>query len=204
MTKRMGFHIGMICLVVGILACAGSAPSRFYTLSPLAESTETRWADTPDNGVVVGIGPVVFPEYLDRPQIVTRLSPNELNLNEFNKWAEPLKDTFTRVLTENLSALLSPDAVRIFPWRSAVPLDYQLDVSVVRFDGNLGEPVTLIVRWNILGSQEKELLVTRRSVYTQKASGSDYAALVAAKSSTLEQFSRDAADALKRVIAAGR
>ena len=76
------------------------------------------------------MGPVLLPAHLDRPQIVTRASENRLVLAEFHKWGEPLNTNFARVLAEDLAVLLATERVAVFPWRRAVPVDYQLEVRV--------------------------------------------------------------------------
>ncbi|UCC31474.1 MAG: membrane integrity-associated transporter subunit PqiC [Phycisphaerales bacterium] len=43
-------------------------------------------------------------------------SGHRLTLAEFDRWAEPLAFGFSRVLAENLSALLLTDRVLLFPW----------------------------------------------------------------------------------------
>ena len=54
------------------IGCSNSGPSRFYLLSALSAAGGAR----EDPGVSVGIGPIAFPQYLDRPQIVTRGNGN--------------------------------------------------------------------------------------------------------------------------------
>jgi uncharacterized lipoprotein YmbA len=54
----------------------------------------------------IGINPIVVPAYLDRPQIVTRIGANELEMAKFHCWAEPMEDSLGRVLAEDLSNLL--------------------------------------------------------------------------------------------------
>ena len=92
-----------MALVVCLSACAGkSASSKFYVLSPLPQSKLSA-----AEGTTIGVFPVAMPDYLDRPQIVTRVSENEIKLDEFSRWAEPLKENFYSVLVENLSTLLN-------------------------------------------------------------------------------------------------
>jgi uncharacterized lipoprotein YmbA len=101
-----------ICLLITV-GCGTTDPARFYTLSPLAiPGTE---AEAAGQGVAIGVGPIKLPEHLDRPQIVTRTSRNELKLAEFDRWAGSLADDFSRVLAENLSILLSTDRVSVYP-----------------------------------------------------------------------------------------
>ena len=83
-------------------------------------------------GLTIGVGPIRFPDYLDRPGIVTRSSGNTIEIAEFDLWAGSLKDDFMRILAENLSILLGTEKmffIRIsgtFPrfqnWREFEPL----------------------------------------------------------------------------------
>lgn len=184
-------------LLMTFMACASNAPSRFYVLSSLtATGGETEMAGD-GRSLTIGVGPVEFPAYLDRQEIVTRVSANELHLAGFNEWAEPLKDNFTRVLVENLSVMLSKDLFTIFPFRGPEPIDYQVRVEVIRFDGRLGGDASLLTRWTIVGEDDKKILLTKKSAFTEATGGPGYKALVAAQSRTVEALSREIAGAIK-------
>jgi uncharacterized lipoprotein YmbA len=190
--------ITVLCLLLMILtACAGSAPTRLYILNSIAGSAgETQpAADVPH--VTIGIGPVEFPAYLDRQPIVTRVSANELHLAGFDQWAEPLKDNWTRVLIENLSILLATDSFILLPFRGPEPTDYRVVVEVIRFDGQLGKDVSLLVHWSIFGKNDKKICMTRRSSFKETTGASGYEALVAAQSRTVEALSHEIAGAIK-------
>ncbi len=184
-------------LLMTFMACASNAPSRFYVLSPLIGTDGEPEMASDKHQVAIGIGPVELPAYLDRQQIVTRVSPNELHLAGFNEWAEPLNDNFTRVLMENLSVLLSKDLFTIFPFRDSESIDYQVGVEIIRFDGRLGGDASLMTRWSIFGKDDKKLLLTRKSNFKKATGGPGYEALVAAQSKTVEALSREIAGAIK-------
>ncbi len=186
-----------------LAGCASSAPSRFYVLSPLASSKAESQALKDEVCIAIGIGPVELPAYLDRPQIVTRVSENELNLAEFDKWAEPLKDNLFRVLAENLSTLLCADAISIFPWKGPTPIDYQVEVTVIRMDGNVGGNASLVARWAIFRENDKKMLLTRKSSYSEPLSSQNYKALVSAQSRTIADLSREIAEAIKEYAFSG-
>ena len=81
--------------------------SRFFTLSALSQPQESAVqppAESP--GISLGIGPVSLPGYLDRQEIVTRIAQNQVNLSENDRWAEPLEESFTRVVSQNISNIL--------------------------------------------------------------------------------------------------
>jgi len=180
--------------------CGHTRPAKFYTLNSLDVSSSQSRFETSVQGLAVGVGPISFPDYLDRPQIITRESRNKLKYSEFHRWAGPLKKNFARNLTENLSILLTTDRMAIFPWKSSTPIDYRVTVNVIRFEGQTGGDVTLSARWSILDSAGKEVLLMKKSTFTEPAGGKTYEALVAAQSRALEGLSREIAEAINTLI----
>nr|NIO09492.1 hypothetical protein [Deltaproteobacteria bacterium] len=181
---RLGFLVLGTSLIV-LEGCARTDPSRFYTLSPLAISGPETEIETPGHGVAIGVGPIKLPEHLDRPQIVTRTSRNELELAEFDQWAGSLAGDFLRVLAENLSILLSTDRVSLYPWRKSVPVKYQVVVDLAHFEGELGGNALLVARWTVFGGGDKKLLLMEKSRISELSGGRGFEAMVAAQSRAL-------------------
>ena len=145
--KSFLFH-KLIVLALGALlavqfGCTSSPSSRFYVLSSTAATTPEAKRSGDEGCLSIGIGPIKIPDYLERPQIVTRTGPNEITLGEFDRWGGPLKDNFIRVLANDLSNLLCIKTIAIFPWRAGVPIDYRVEIEVLRLDGSLGGNVLL-------------------------------------------------------------
>jgi uncharacterized lipoprotein YmbA len=192
------FTLGAFLVVLG--GCAGTSPPvNFYVLSSITESAATTVPAGDESRIAIGVGPVNLPDYLDRSQIVTRSSPNELKIAAFDRWAESLKSSFPRVLTENLSALLNTNQVAVFPWRKAISVEYQVIVDVVQFDVLSGGNAVLIARWSILGDGEDKMYMLKKSTITVSPNTDDYAELVSAQSQTLAEFSREIAEAIKAI-----
>lgn len=188
--------------LTGCVSVYPSQPSRFYILSPQAQMNPPQKAEAGKPSIAIGLDPVEIPEYINRAQIVTRQSANEIKLWEFDRWAEPLNENFTRVISENLSRLLCclENPILIYPWRVAVRLDYKVAIGVIRFDGALGKDVTLIVLWGIFGNGGDKPLVTRRSEYIEPAADPGHEALVAAQSRAVSRLSRDIAEAFAPIL----
>jgi uncharacterized lipoprotein YmbA len=173
--------------------------ARFYTLSPSITPGAPSKTVPGDQGIAVAVGPVTVPDYLDRPQILTRLGPSEHRLAEFQRWAGSLEEDISRVLAENLSALLSQNNVTVLRWgRGAYPssVEYRVGVDVTRFEGTIGESVTLAARWYVFGEKEKKILSARESIVKERVAGQDYNALVEAMSRALATLSREIAAAI--------
>ena len=188
-----------VLLLLLLAGCASTEPSRFYALTPMPGSDAGVLSETLAQDVTIGVGPVRIPDYLDRQQIVTSSRQHKRKLAEFDRWAGSLKDSFVLILSENLSALLATDRVFTYPWRGSLSIDYQIEVEVVQFDGELGGNASLIARWTIFDAKEKKVLLVKKSNITESAGAQGYEALVAAQSRTLGHLSRDIAAAVKSV-----
>ena len=194
-----------VILVMGLFfldGCLGRSQSpRFYTLSPITENKAMAKSDTPARDTRIGIGPIKLADYLDQSKLVTRTGDNRLVKAEFDLWAGALKDNLTNVLAENIGLLLPTERIYIYPWRLSEPMDYQIILDVVRFDGDLGKDAWLVARWSIVGGKDKEVLEVGRSSIREPVTGTDYDALVTAQSRALAKLSHEIVEAIH---AAGR
>jgi uncharacterized lipoprotein YmbA len=183
--------------LVILTGCGSSAPTRFYLLNSLSGPETGQLVSDSKDSMVIGIGPVTIPEYLDRFQIVTRTSNNKINLAEFDQWAEPMNENVSRVLVENLSQMLSTNNVSLFPSKVSDNLDYQIQIEIVDFEGKFGDKASLSVRWSILGDKGKRVLIKRKSNFKESVGSGNYEVLVAAMNKMLEDFSREIAETIK-------
>jgi uncharacterized protein len=183
MLMRRTWAAALLLMVAG---CSQSAPTEFYTLSGM---------QLPPSGLsaprtTVGVGPVTLPDYLDRPQIVTRASGNRVILASFHSWIEPVNGMFTRVLVQNLSTLLASDNVVSLPQRRPMALDYQVEVDVSRFDADSAGRAVLDARWRVFGKGGEQLIEDGRSTMVEPAvDPQDYEAIVASMSKALADLS---------------
>jgi uncharacterized lipoprotein YmbA len=186
-------------IAVGLAGCGGSQPSSYYMLSSLpAPETPVRSAST--DQIAIGIGPVSLPAYLDRPQLVTRASANRLDLSEFNRWAEPLQEMFSRTLAENVSTLVGTDLVYVLPRRLVPNLDYVVAVEVLRFDRGVDGKAELLARWTVLTGDEDETLSVRKTLIAERVSpDSGTEDVIVAMSRTVEGLSREIARDLQGI-----
>ncbi len=175
------------------VACGQSQPSNFYTISSLERAPNAGTA-----GPAVGVGPISLPEDINRPQIVTRSSPNKVELAEFDKWAESLDKIFPRAMADNLGVLLETDRVVVLPRRRNLPLDFQVEINVTRFDTTIEGQTQLTARWILFGQDNREPLVSRESVIaTLTETPDDFESIVASMSRAVENLSREIARTIK-------
>jgi hypothetical protein len=181
-----------------ITGCASTEPSRYYLLSSISGAPESnKLSDTPCVSLLVG--PVRLPEYTNRPQIVTRSSQNELYRAQFDLWAEPVSDTFSRILAENLTRLICTKNVSLFLWNSSAPVDYRVVMEVMKMDGILGKEAVLEAWWSIVSGKESKVLVSKQSRITEAVRSQSYEAFVQAHSKALEALSRDVAQEINKL-----
>ena len=188
-----------ICMIaVVLLAITGciSAPTPPPTFYQLEQPANTQLSGI-ERGMVIGVGPVQIAAYLDRPHVVTRVTDHKLNLSEFNRWAEPLKDGISRVIAVNLSNMLETTRVYLIPRRrNDIPLEYRVEIAIPRFDGHIGGDVQLVARWTLYRGDEKALL-TKVSIIREASGGDGYDKLISAQNRTLQRLSREIADAIQ-------
>jgi len=180
----------MLIGLVGLAACAETQPTRFYTLAPVLDAGT---AAATQGGLVVGVGPVTLPAYLERSQIVTRSGPNRAELAEFDSWIEPLDSMVPRVLAEDLARLLGTDDVLTLPARRAMPLDYQVEIEILRLDADPAGNAVLDARWRVFDRNDDPVGGDRTTVREDVAQPGDYRALAAAMSRALGTLARDIA-----------
>lgn len=201
--RRIGAGIGRVVGLVGAGALLAGClspkedPTRFYVLSSSdALQVDEAWDDRPGS-IDVGVGPFTMPGYLDRPQFVRRVGPNEVRPVEAARWAETLGEGFERVLAEDLDALLPMARVHAHPWRSSTQAQWIISGYVTKFDTDASGEALLDVTWRVLGPDREPTRVGARSVVRVPGTGQSVEAEVAAMSDVLNRFAVMLADTLK-------
>lgn len=171
--------------------------ARFYTLS--AAST----ASAPASRLSIAVGPVSVPAAVDRPQIVVSTGANQVRLEEFNRWASPLKDEISRVVAENLVLMLGTGQVIQSPPTLSGGAAYRASIEVQRFDSVPGELARLDAVWTLRRTKDDKSTTGRTSVQ-EKVQQQGYDKLAAAHSRLAARLSQDIADAVWRLDGASR
>lgn len=184
--------IALLCCGLGLLvaSCAGSPTSRFYQLS--ADGGPA----APPSQVSVLVGPVSVPASIDRPQIVMTLGPNQVRLDEFNRWAAPVHSDIARVVAENLTRMLGTPRVFVMSQTLAAAPDYRAAIEVQRFESAPGQAATLDAVWTVIRTRDA-MARTGRVSSREPASDATVDAVVAAHTRALATLSRAIADAVQ-------
>jgi len=178
-------------LVVG---CASAPSSQFYTLSattqPAAQAAK----------LSIAVGPVSIPASVDRPQMVISTGANQVQLDEFNRWAAPLQNDISRVVAENLVKMLGTPSVTLFPQTASAKAEYRVSIEVQSFVSTLGEAATLDAVWTVRRTKDDATQSGRSTVREQAdavAADKSHDALAAAHSRAIARMSQDIADAVR-------
>jgi len=187
--------IAALALAAVLAGCSSAPTTRYYVVGPLAAPAA---APMQSPGVVVAA--VRLPQYLERPQLVTRSGDNRLQLQEFHQWGGNLAKDLTRVLTENLSQLLHSDAVVAAPHTLRLRPDFRVEVEVLRFERADDARVHLTAKWWLSRGADGSMLAgattTQASAPLPEAPTFD--ATVAAMSGAYGELSREIAQAIAR------
>ena len=163
--------------VMLLAACSSTPDSEYYLLTALASGESTN--ESPS----VGVGPIEIPQYLNRNSLVYHRAGNQIDVASFERWAEPLTDGLSRVISLNLSALLNSQSVQVFPWPQQYAPTYGVSVNVLELDAE-GSQASLVAKWSIRRTKG-ELITRRLTRLNEPLNGSDSAASITAAYSRL-------------------
>ena len=162
-----------------LLGCVGSNPTRLYVLRPSEVGTNpnftveahpsTSSAKNKAQSVKIGIQPVELPGYLDRSQIVTEISANQLAISNLDEWAEPLKDNLTRLVLEELTNSIGPNNIVALPVDDDSQLTHKLAVRIMRFETLPSHEAVVEARWFITSVRDKRQIFTNHVIFQQPA-----------------------------------
>ncbi len=177
-------------LLLLLAACVpAQRPINYYNLAPLpgAQSGTERTAK-----LRIQVREVSLPPYLDRSQIVLRVSPNRYRVSDSHTWLEQLPAAVARVLAEDIGVRLGTTAVYTPSQMVPYKLDYLVDVDIFRLDAVADGTVELDARWHLFRGSNR-VVDSRRQRLRIPVGGEGYEAYVAAMSSALGRLADDIA-----------
>ncbi len=177
-----------------LVACTTMSPSvNFYTLAPVEEE-RLRYPGRKAAPLVIRVMPVEIPDYLERPEIMTKRGTHRVEMAEFNRWAGSFRGNITSVLAENLGLLLETDRIFVQPPLDIRDIDYRVAIQVLRLDSRLGDQVLLKAKWTVSPVNDMAPAATDIATFIEPLDDGDYETLAAGISRTLEQVSREIAE----------
>ncbi|QWF71491.1 membrane integrity-associated transporter subunit PqiC [Methylomonas paludis] len=186
-----------VLLGISILsACSYTPEMQFYMLNSDPALNVAPQSPLAHKNLVIGLGPLHFPDYLDRPQLVVEVAPNQYRLDEHQRWAERLEQNVSRVLAQFLAERLGVNQVLRYPWPQRQQLDYQVLVDVLEFHQAADGYSHLQALWQI---RHQEQTLAAKQFNCRLAAADNAAAIVKAQSSCLTQLGADIEVGLRQV-----
>lgn len=193
--------VALLSIAAVVEGCGETKPSKFYSLSSIAQAQPGAAPSSGASDVSIGVGPVDLPKYLDRPTIVSFTTANRVDISEFERWAEPLSDNFTRTVAENLSVLLATGRIDMYPFMSGAPrsFDRQVLVDVSQFRRVSDNKVELRAVWRVVEPERRRNLAGGSFATLEPIEDQSVDAVVAAMSRAVAALSRDIAVRMKEL-----
>jgi len=183
-------NLVLFAFVALFAAGCTSAPSKFYTLNSTAKGDGKSQAN-----YTIAVGSVSIPLEVDRPQFTIQASANRIEIDEFNRWAEPLNSNIARVIARDLAVLLGTPRVTavIMPYFDAA---YRVTIDIQRFESIPGKSAQIEAVWVVRKSSGGKS-VSGHTVAFEPVEDSSLDALAAAHSRALAKISSDIAGAIR-------
>jgi uncharacterized protein len=154
-------------------------PSVFLVLTPAAPQLTSAFSDDEFPHMVVGVGPVVLPAYLERPQLVSRREATELAVDPFARWSAPLDVLFAEALADHIGALLGPRQVVVHPWASRDRPTHTVRIVVQQFERVALDQALLRAHWEVVDPSGKRVGTRHTSEHRTTAGGTPQDAALA-------------------------
>jgi len=194
---RLVTIVAVLTLITFVAGCGSTPASRFYTLSAASSPA------APSSNLSIAVGPVTVPAVVDRPQIVVDMGPNQVRLEDFNRWAAPLQNNIARVVADNLVLMLGTPRVTLAVQTLSAEADYRAAVDVQSFQSAPGEAALLDAVWTVRRSKDGKS-ETGRTTARETVREKGYDALAAAHSRALARLSQDIATAVRALDRSGQ
>jgi uncharacterized lipoprotein YmbA len=184
----------MVAVLLLAGACLEPRPItlRYYTLSsepPVAPVAREPMA-------ALGLGPVTLPPYLDRSELVTRVSPERVTFSSDDRWAAPLSAQFSRALADELRARVPAREVVSWPWPRDLAPPLAVAVQVQKFEAGVDGAAVLEARWTVTPGAGGAPLAAGETRVREVPATRDAAGSVGALGRAVGALARDVAGAV--------
>lgn len=173
-----------IILASLLMVACSHTPARFYLLERLAK-TPVEAPPTVSKTLVVGLGPIHMPDYLNRPQLVIAESDHQYRFDDEVRWGEHLEQNVSRVLAAHILHMPGVDQVMRYPWPQRQRIDVQISLDVLSLHHQQGQGTRMKAQWQI---RKDDQWVRSQQFECQLASTDEPEAIVASHSQCLAQL----------------
>lgn len=185
-----------------VLAGCGSVTTpNYYLLPNLNVPDDTVSLFDPESTVHVGVATVSMPAYLERPQIVLLDADNmHLEVLDRERWAEPLDDGITRLVSELLHQKLSKDNISVLPLRIGVPVDISIHLDIRNFEGKPNRQLLLACTWTLFKKDGNQVDKIKGDFSKQIPAGQTLNELILNQSELLDSLVVELAKAIESTL----
>ncbi len=181
----------LFLLLTTLLFAGCSQPNQnFYVLTPSGPVPS-------GGGVGIGVGPVAIASYLDRINLVTQESANQLGVAEDHRWAGDLKASIASVTAANLGRLLNTGNVQTYPWQNDSELRWQVTLDIRQLHSQADGYAVIDAGWRAYSLPDRRLVASKTFIDREPLTTDGFDASVAAQSILLQRFAADIAARLR-------
>ena len=185
--------ISLLLITLALSGCLGgySPQSNFYRIQPLSSD---KTAPISTKKLSVGINMPQLPEYLDKPQIISfDANSSQMNIDELNRWGEPLDSMIQRTIAQDISLYLPKSVVKA---KSSLLEKFNLmvDIQIIRLDMIKKDKAVLSAWWFISNSSQN--ILTRQKTTLTSSIDNNYNSYVNALTQLFGKLSKEIADKL--------
>ncbi|MBO6565453.1 MAG: membrane integrity-associated transporter subunit PqiC [Pseudomonadales bacterium] len=186
----------LLISMLGLLtACSSGTSTSYYLLEPVIEAPVNI-----NDDISLEILDLEIPQYMERFQIASRRSDNQVVFSTSSQWGENLRKNITRVMARNLIHELETSSIGTPGSRLNVAADFKTKIYIERFERGADGYVQLVARWQLMDANSQTLSSrSYRSSGANRIDPSDYASTVASMSELLGEFSRELAGTIRSV-----
>ena len=192
---KLSFHRRVPLLLglgFGLLAGSCSAPEQYFRLSADGPAV------LPATGLLVLVGPVSLPTYVDRAELVFQSADNQFEVPANVHWTGTLQENFTRVLATDLGRRLGSGNVLTYPAPPTLKARFQVVADVRQFHAISGADAILDVSWRVQSPGTGEIIHRQNGSFRERVLGDGYGPVVAAESRLVAQLADAIAASLSR------
>jgi uncharacterized protein len=166
-----------------IAGCSHSPPMRYVTLSAAPAATPLATGRIEP----VQLTALHIPGELDRPEVVTQISGNQLSVDEGTRWGAPLARMMRRTLAEDLLSRL-PEGAFVLPDSPAPTETRALVVTVLDLEIDTSKTLRMQAAWTLSTGRPDRVVLTRQATLSVEMPDSNAASQAASLSRALGQL----------------
>jgi uncharacterized lipoprotein YmbA len=179
-----------LAAAAAITGCLGRTPKpEFFALAPSAET-----AITSQPALGLAVGPLEFPRYLDRPEVVRRDGANRLIVADAHRWGGSLRTDVLRVVADDLGRLLGTTRVAVYPSEPRFDARYRVLIDLRQFEAVADDRVVLRAVWTLVRIPDGRAVAVDDTSVEEPIASAAIAEVVGAQNAALAALSRAIAE----------